>query len=348
MKRRIKIPSLLAPGLILAFFVVLVMKSRRAGDFYSLHVYPAVSSVLSLTASPFGISLQAVLIVIFLAAFVWIIVSSCRRRTGLPGCLLKELTLIVWIFVWAYAGWCLNYSRTPITARVEAAPASYDSTEFRAFLERYTDELNASWVPEVTLDEDEVEGQIKAFYTMVPEEYGLCTPKGWQHPKKMPLRRFESAMGILGYIGPFFCESHLNPDLPASELPFTFAHEFSHLLGVSSEAEANWWAYQCCRCSCLPAMRYCGSLGILPSVAGNAARLLSEDDFRQWSSTIRQEVKDDYNANREYWESLCIPLLDKSQRWIYNLFLKGNNIPSGVANYSEVICLLISLEDFQQ
>lgn len=344
---RITNPRLLIPGLALAVVVLLCMGDRTAGDFYALHVYPAVSSILSFIASPCGFSIQAVLIAAFAVSFVWIIVRACRKKQGLLNCLLRELTLIVWIFVWAYMGWCLNYSRSPITSRVESGRAVYDSTAFRSFLTAFTEELNSSWITEAGIDGDVMEKEIKSFYAAVPEQYGLCRPKAWQHPKRMPLRRMESAMGILGYIGPFFCESHLNPDLPASDLPHTFAHEYSHLLGVSGEAEANWWAFQCCRNSLLPQMRYSGYLCMLSSVAGNAARLLTDEEYRLWTGTIRPEVKDDYNADREFWADKRVPLLDNAQRWIYDLFLKSNNISSGIKNYSEVVGLMMSLDDIE-
>ena len=38
-------------------------------------------------------------------------------------------------------------------------------------------------------------------------------------------------------------------------------------------------------------------------------------------------------------------LLGEVQNKIYNLFLKGNNIPSGRKNYAEVIGILLSLEE---
>ena len=37
-------------------------------------------------------------------------------------------------------------------------------------------------------------------------------------------------------------------------------------------------------------------------------------------------------------------LIGEAQDVVYNLFLKGNKIPAGTANYSEVIALLIALE----
>lgn len=343
-KKKTRTPGLFWPGTVLTVLIIFCLRDRRAGDFYASHLYPTVSSALSLAASPFGFSLQMLMMAAFITAFIWIIVRNCHRRMGFFQCMLKIATLVVWIFIWAYLGWCLNYSRSPVTTRTGASCAAYDSTAFRAFLSEFTDKMNASWIPDVTMEETVMEKEIKDFYESVPRKYGLCSPRSWQHPKRMPLHRIESAMGILGYMGPFFCESHLNPDIPPVEVPNTFAHEFSHLLGVSSEAEANWWAFQCCSRSSEPVMKYSGYLCMLPAVAGNASRLLSEEDFHEWAGTIRHEVKDDYNSNREFWNSKRNRALDNVQKWIYDLFLKGNNISSGIMNYSEAVGLMMSLE----
>ena len=143
------------------------------------------------------------------------------------------------------------------------------------------------WVSEVSVDENQAERSIKDFYASVPEKYGLCQPKKWHHPKKMPFQRIESGMGISGYFGPLFCESHLNYDVPAVDLYFTFAHEYSHLLGISSEAEANWWAYQVCSHSENPAVRYSAFFSVFSYVWNNARRVLSEQEFQQIASDIR-------------------------------------------------------------
>jgi Zn-dependent peptidase ImmA (M78 family) len=49
--------------------------------------------------------------------------------------------------------------------------------------------------------------------------------------------------GILGYYNPFTAESQYNPNIPATQLPFTLAHEMSHQLGYAREQEASFIAY---------------------------------------------------------------------------------------------------------
>ena len=149
-------------------------------------------------------------------------------------------------------------------------------------------------------------------------------------------------------MGPFFAEAQLNADLPDVQYPFTYAHEFSHVLGVSNEAEANYWAYRACTESPSTALQYCGYFGILPYVLSNASHLLSKDDFQTWLQTIRPEVKEQFNQKNEYWRNLYSPLIGSIQDFSYNLFLKGNQIPSGKKNYAEVIGLLLSLPTSKQ
>lgn len=46
--------------------------------------------------------------------------------------------------------------------------------------------------------------------------------------------------GRIGCHGTVFAEAQVNEDVLPEQYPFTMAHEFAHLLGVGSEAEANY------------------------------------------------------------------------------------------------------------
>ena len=139
-------------------------------------------------------------------------------------------------------------------------------------------------------------------------------------PSKCGSNPFYSGVGVLGYMGPFFAESQLNEELLPVQLPFTYAHELSHLLGVSNEAEANYWAYRVCRSSKRPAVRYSAYFGLLPYVLVNASSVLTEEEFREWIKTIRPAVVKDYEYKRMYWNERYSTLLGEVQNKIYNLF----------------------------
>jgi hypothetical protein len=212
---------------------------------------------------------------------------------------------------------------------------TYDESVFKDFVHAYTDSLNAAYASfkedeeGVALEQTDLEAYVKKAYSEVPDIYGLSVPRPWHHPKDVLLKNLYSSVGVLGYIGPFFCETQLNPDLLPDQYPFIYAHEYSHLMGVSNEAEANYWAYHICIASDYPSVKYSGYYSLLPYVLSNASRTLTADEYRKLLSDIHPDILTQYSLERNYWNSLYSPLLGKIQSAIYNAFLKGNKIPSG-------------------
>ncbi len=101
---------------------------------------------------------------------------------------------------------------------------------------------------------------------------------------------FISMVGVTGSMGPFFCEFTLNGDLLPVNYPATYAHELAHLLGITSEAEANFYAYQVCTRSQAMGIRFSGYFSVLGHVLGNAQRLLSEEEYTRLFKRIRPEI----------------------------------------------------------
>ena len=334
----------LAIALALTAFIVACRFCTPLADFYSLHLYPVISAVLSWISSPLNISFQGIAILVIIAAFILIIVQSARKKADWKKCLARVASLLLWTFVWFYMGWCINYSRSSIFQRLEVTRAPFDSTQFAGFLTTFTEELNASFVDDKTVDADLLESEIKSFYASVPAKYGLCKPRSWQHPKHMMPEWYHSATGILGYMGPLFSEFHINTKLLPDQLPFNWAHEYSHVLGVSSEDEANWWAWNACVSSEVPAISYSAYLSMLSHVWVNARVLLSESEFETWRSAIFEGVMHDFITKNDYWRALRNPLLDRIQNVVYDMFLKSNHIPSGIKNYSEVVQMMMNID----
>lgn len=309
---------------------------------YARWVYPLVSTALSAFSSLFPFSLEEVLVV---GIVVWMLLYPFwkrRKNCTWKSILMKYAEVLVWIYIWFYMAWGLNYFRHSIYTRLQITPAAYDESTFQSFLESYTDSLNAAYVSAGRMDEMELDREVKSFYRNLPTSNGLVVPKDYQTPKFFTFTSLYSKVGVLGSMGPFFAESQLNADLLPMQLPFTYAHEFSHLLGVSNEAEANYWAYRACIESSSSLMKYSGYMGLFPYVLVNANTLLEKEEFEEWLHTVRPEVIDEYNAKRVYWQERYSPFIGRIQDFVYNLFLKGNQIPSGKKNYAEVISILLS------
>lgn len=220
---------------------------------------------------------------------------------------------------------------------------AYQDSTFQHFLADYTRRLNQAYTQSPFPSHEIIEKEVKQLFAQVPSRFGLSSPRSYQHPKQVMFNALYSGVGVLGYMGPFFAESQLNRELPPLQWPFTYAHEYSHLLGISSEAEANFWAYQICIRSVSPAVRYSGYFGLLPYVLSNAATLLEEEDYRQLLASIRPEILQTLREKQAYWQARYNPWVGRVQELMYEYYLKGNQIPSGQKNYAEVVAMILAL-----
>lgn len=326
--------------IVLLAYVIVCRYSLPAADFYALEVYPRISLVLSFISSlvPFSIQEFIVTVIIIIGLFL----LTRIRKWGFKRFAKYELLLLLSTYVWFYMSWANNYSRSSIFYRTETAPRSYNEAEFLAFVGDYVDSINAAWTSDTISDISEIELEIKKAYSEVPNKYGLSKPRSWHHPKEMLYRPLYSAVGVAGFMSPLLSESCVNSDILAIDVPGVYTHEYAHLLGVSSEAEANWWAYTICTASQTPAVKYSGYWEVLPYIMNNAQRIMSEDEFSELFNRLRPEIIEDISRSNKRREELRWPMLDKVRGWMYDLFLKSNKIPSGKQNYSEVIMLIMT------
>ena len=306
--------------------------------------YPAISVTLARMASATSLLLEEIFVigaVLLLIVFPFIARRRKKKWTTVAG---REIEIITWIYIWFYWGWGMNYFRDSFFQRANVTPAVYQENAFLRFLYAYADSLNASFVPQSATQRPEIhtyEKEVKNIYQKFPKHFGLGKAYSFQHPKQSLMDGLYSTVGVLGYMGPFFAESYINPQMKADA--FTYAHELSHWLGISSEAEANFWAYQICIRSVSPAVRYSGYFGLLPYVLSNAATLLDEEDYRQLLASIRPEILQTLREKQAYWQARYNPWVGRVQELMYEYYLKGNQIPSGQKNYAEVVAMILAL-----
>lgn len=329
---------------ILLGFVWIAMRLPWMGEWYSRHIYPAFSVALSRISSLFPFSLGDCFIYGSIVGLVIYIIYAIIRKRSWKKTVGRTIEYLLWVYVWFYMAWGLNYFRQDFFTRTQTPYVAYSPEAFRSFLSAYTDSLNASFVAIDKIDEATVSEEVKKGYREIAGRFGLVSPTDYLHAKPMLVAPLMSGVGVLGYMGPFFTEYNLNPDLLPVQYPFTYAHEMAHVLGISSEAEANLYGFLVCTQSEVPEIRFSGYFGLLPYVLGNAWQLLTKEEFNEWKDTLSPEIKSVYNQKVLHWQSLYSPLIGEIQDTVYNWFLKGNNIPSGRKNYSEVVALLMALD----
>ena len=370
---------------VLFSFVLFASISSEVGEMYAVFIYPRTSEIISAISSliPFSLDELTVLAFIFLLLGYPFYARLKSKRNWLH-ILGKELEFIAWVYVWFYWGWGMNYYRANFYQRAEVKPVAYNQERFDNFLVSYSKELSQAYAdcvmdgwmqhPDLYMPVSEgviyvpseskvrfesensqkegitaeiIRDEIRSIFQSVPLSYGLTQPHSYQYPKKSFFNALYSNVGVLGFMGPFWDESHVNEELSLLEYPFTYAHELSHLLGVSSEAEANLWAYTICFHSTNSLVRLSGYLGMLSYVRSNAFYLLSSQEFDQWESSLSPNLIAAFYRIHTHWMMRYNKTLGEVQSVIYDFYLRRNKIASGQKNYAQVVGMLLALPNYK-
>ena len=268
------------------------------------------------------------------------------KRLGWKHVILRLIEFLAWIYIWFYLAWGLNYSQDSFYQRTQIPYSAYTPENFQGFLNEYIPQLNSSYVAIDQIDKELIQQEALKGYHEISDSLGINRPRlKFPKVKTMLFTPINSMVGVSGSMGPFFCEFTVNGDVLPSQYPATYTHELSHLLGITNEAEASFYAYEVCTRSDIPEIRFSGYFSILNHVLNNAYHLLSEEEFKALQDSIRPEIKELARNNRDYWQEKYSPIVGGIQDWLYDIYLKGNKIESGRKNYSEVIGLLISYQN---
>lgn len=315
-----------------------------AAEWYARHIYPTISYVLSSFAAIFPFSLEEILVV---GCIIYLIVypfTAHRKGVRKRTICLKELETLLWIYVWFYLGWGLNYYRNDFYIRTASAQQPFNQQIFEQFICQYTDSLHTYYTPQYNLPQDTIAQIIRQEFATLPKQYGLLSPRSYQAPKYLLFNSLYSNVGVLGFMGPFFCEMQLNHELQPAQYAFTYAHEMSHLLGVSNEAEANFWAYYLCTRSNIDEIKSSGYFNMLPYIMINVRNLTDDQFYMNWLNSLNPEIITHLRKQQDFWRTRYNPCLGKAQELIYECYLKGNRIHSGQKNYSEVVGLIMAFD----
>ncbi|MDD3036772.1 DUF3810 domain-containing protein [Bacteroides sp.] len=345
MKQKLKIRYIILGVLLL--LVWMTQWIPALATIYSQKVYPVISSVLSAFSNLFPLAIGDLFIFLSIAGvIVYPIYARLRKKLSWKKILLRDGEYLLWIYVWFYLVWGLNYSQKNFYQRSGIPYTAYTPENFQTFVDDYITQLNRSYTLLNNINRNLTREESVRLYNQLSDSLAVHRPPH-ANPKvkTMLFTPLISMVGVTGSMGPFFCEFTLNGDLLPVNYPATYAHELAHLLGITNEAEANFYAYQVCTRSKVMGIRFSGYFSVLSHVLGNARGLLSEEEYTNLFKRIRPEIIEIAKQNQAYWSAKYSPIIGDVQDWIYDLYLKGNKIGSGRKNYSEVIGLLISYQE---
>jgi hypothetical protein len=329
-------------GLALSFYLLIQILSQFPAiveNYYSNGLYPIISLITANFSNHFPFSISEILfwfIVLFGIPFV---INRIRnKRLSITQILLNVIITGAVFYVWFYLFWGINYFRLPLRTKlnlenVQLSFDAYDST-FAQIID-WGNKLNVSYSIK---NVEEINAIIEETYDKVLTDLGLSKVPGTARTKTFFGNWVLNKTTTSGWFSPFFHEVHYNSDMLIFELPFVLAHEKAHLMGYTSEAEANFLAHLVCTNAPDPLCQYSGYLQVMGYFFRNIQASQSKKIY--FANRLSHGVKLDLDAVRERWQShtgLISNLTDKG----YNLYLKANQVKDGIKNYSRVVDLLV-------
>ncbi|MGL4781197.1 MAG: DUF3810 domain-containing protein [Bacteroidales bacterium] len=327
---------------LLVVIIEILKRTTCFADFYASNIYPSLVYVMHKISSFVPISLYdlfVTLLIVVLSAVIYLLI----KRAWLKA-LFIFIGIFLFVFVFFQLSWGINYFRPDFFKRNYLDYPKNDSLRYKAFAYCYVENLNLSFPKSIKPDTNLILNEAISGYQCFSSKFNIMHKEGLVHPKSMIYHRLYSSVGIWGYYGPFFAEVHINPDLKSHQYPAVLTHEIAHLNGVTSEAEANLYAYLICINSSDSTSRFSGYYSILPYVISNGRAYLSQNDYQQIINKINPQILFLYKETRDYWDSLYSQPIGKIQNKLYDIYLKNNNISSGRKNYSEVISMILSVD----
>ncbi len=302
--------------------------------YYAQGLYPFLAKLLSGISSlaPFSLDDQFYVLLIALPFALFFFVLMRKISLKYAGKFI--LNSVALIYILFYILWGFNYFRPGLTERLGFVEAETDPEKFIEVLTQLIDTTNKLQCSFETSTSTQVDRLIENSYETLAPVLNIDYPQGKRHDKKITFSGFYAKTGISGYFGPFFNEVHVNKKVLPIEYPFVLAHEKAHQLGVTSEAEANFYSWLVCTNSSSQQVQYSGNLFILYHFLLQAYEL---ENYKQILAQISPKVKTDFKTIRQHWKELRNEAFDKTASAVNDAYLKTNKIKAGINDYHGVV-----------
>ena len=235
--------------------------------------------------------------------------------------------------------WGFNYFRQPFNERLEIGKSVTGTSQFMDVFESIIEKANKYQIS--TSEEYSVQfldSTIEAAYKRYAGFLKIGYPMGIRKPKHILFSNFFAKAGISGYYGPFLNEVHINRHIHRLEYPVVVAHEKAHQFGITSEAEASFYAWFVCSHSDSDFLRYCAALYVLRYFLNQGYKL---EGFQEKVKLISEPVRNDLIGIRNHWIALRNEKIDHIASKANDAYLRSNRVEAGIEDYKGVIALVM-------
>lgn len=241
----------------------------------------------------------------------------------------------------------IYFSRTGFASTYQLERGDYSDEELYGVCRELVAEINqyAGLVPRNADGMMQTEEALPARMCSAMQALGQDYPclSGWYpRPKAVLCSSALSRMDLTGIYSIFTIEANYNRDMPPYNIPFTIAHELSHLKGIMSEKEANFIGYLACRRAPEPDLRYSAAmLGWI--YCGNELARRNAALWRRAASTLDIRAEQDLRYNSAFWKTYEGRISETAQT-LNDRYLKAEGLSEGTRSYELVVDLIVSYE----
>ncbi len=330
--------------------VLLFQQVEGWGEYYARHLYPTIGKALSSLSGKVDVCLSDTFYFLLIGlALLWIPISIWMLKRKKKRLLADFTEAALWLYVWFYSAWGLNYWQDNFYLRTGVGYVEYSSNSLGAYVSAYIYDLNDAYVPVEDIDSMLVKQEILKSYEAIYAQTGMNKPLNTDpQVKTMFITPLASMVAVTGSMGPFFGEFTINGEVLPVDYPHIYAHELSHLYGITSEGEANFYAYLACMHSDVPEIRFSGLLSVFSHLMNNVRTLMGESSYAHLIKQVRPEIRLLVRDRQAYWMDRYNPYIGKMQDLMYDFYLRQHRIEGGRKNYSAVVGLLMAWDERQK
>jgi hypothetical protein len=339
-KRRKKIKNLrwlLLPLFAVFTFFLTELAARNSGwveKYYTQGIYPVIATFLSHLSGLFPFSLGDLLYGFLMILPIIFILLLVFKRITWKFALKSALNILALVYILFYFLWGFNYYRNDLNQRLEMPEQKPDTENFIRVFESLVEQVNASQTDFENVSKTEIDSLVEISFEKWAPVLKLQYPLGKRRAKEITLSRFFARAGISGYYGPFFNEVHVNQYNLSVEYPFVLAHEKAHQFGITSEAEANFYAWMVCSQNESKHLQYSANLAIFRYFLYQGSGL---EELPQIIEKLDEGVKTDFRKIRQHWQELRNEKIDMAASKANDAYLKANKVEEGIQDYYGVV-----------
>ncbi len=334
----------------LAFNFLLVFLASRESQwvemFYSRFFYRGISGFLNTISHPFPFSLDEIFIGIEIILLVYWIVKGLvfiiGKKISMGIYYLTKGLLIISINILLFQlFWGLNNYRMTVEDLFELDVHAISQDELGDVYDFLVVRGNklANQLTEIDeWTEEKVRREAYLGYVSLGDTYDFISPKKVK-VKPLLISSFFTKSGYTGIYIPYFSEANINIEPPILSLGFTASHEIAHQKGFAGEDEANFIGF-------LAAMenstyfQYSAILQMQVYI-GNSLYKTDQVAYKNIADLRNEKVLRDLKERRDFWDTHINESAAETHNKLNDVFLKANNQPEGIVNYSKVTELIV-------